>query len=408
MDSLLPAFTKTVRFKLTLWYSGLMLVFGIAFIVSLNLAARFDRPVFEISGRLTVVSDGPGQALIIPREPLTLQEAEDSLYEQNLQSLRTWSLISIIGLAVASGIGGYMLSGMLLRPVRDITEVASAISATNLSRRINHQGPDDELKTLADTFDSMIGRLERSFAEQRLFVQDASHELRTPLAAIRTNIEVLEMDPEATNEEYRELLDTVKVQTERLARLSDDLMLLSTSEGEVPELEPVGLAAITREVLSQLQHSADIRKVSLRADTDAGIEAMADPDLLYRCVFNLVDNAVKYSGEGAGVTITSRQDGAMAVVEVADNGAGIPSDQLGAIFDRFYRVDRGRSRREGGSGLGLAIVKELVTSMGGSVHVASTLGAGTTFTLRLPAVPESSGTRDTAPERNLRTARASG
>jgi signal transduction histidine kinase len=378
-----PAFARTVRFKLTLWYCGLMLIFGVAFVVSLNLAARLDRPVFEISG-VEVIGQSPGGVALVGRD-LRVKQAEDSFYRENVQQLQTWSLISIVGLAIASGIGGYMLSGMLLRPVRDITDVASKISATNLSRRINHQGPDDELKTLADTFDRMITRLERSFQQQRLFVQDASHELRTPLAAIRTNIDVLEMDPDASLEDYRDLLETVKAQTARLARLSEDLMLLTTSEGEQPELEPVVFQPLVREVVAQLEQSAGQRDVRLAVDVPAGVEVLANADLLFRCVFNLVDNAVKYSGAGSTVTVSARRDHAMTVLHVSDNGGGIAPEHLNRLFDRFYRVDRSRARREGGSGLGLAIVKELVQSMGGDVAVASQVGQGTTFTIRLAA-----------------------
>ena len=153
-----------------MWYSGLLLVFAVAFVVALNLAMRYDRTVLEVKdARYELVREGPGQALAL-RPILTLQEAEDTLFAENLQKLRFWSLISVFGLAMASGVGGYLLSGMLLRPVRDITEAAAEVGASNLGRRINHQGPDDELKTLADTFDCMIERLERSFAQQRLFV----------------------------------------------------------------------------------------------------------------------------------------------------------------------------------------------------------------------------------------------
>ncbi|MGD9932931.1 MAG: sensor histidine kinase [Dehalococcoidia bacterium] len=384
---MLPPFTRTVRFKLTLWYSGLLLVFGVAFVVALNLAVRFDRPVLEVKdARYELVREGPGQALAL-RPILTLQEAEDTLFAENLQKLRFWSLLSVVGLAMASGVGGYLLSGMLLRPVRDITEAAAEVGASNLGRRINHQGPDDELKTLADTFDSMIERLEHSFAQQRLFVQDASHELRTPLAAIRTNIEVLEMDPEASPEEYRELLDTVKAQTERLTRLSDDLLLLTTSEGETPEMEPVATGMVVREVLSQLEPLASQRGVSLVQEGDVHAEAMASADLLYRCVQNLVENAIKYAGEETHIRVQTRRTGAYTEVIVADDGVGVPPEALPHLFDRFYRVDRGRSRREGGTGLGLSIVRELVSCMGGTVKVASELGEGTTFTIQL-AAPE--------------------
>src|SRR3970040_53255 len=173
----LPAFARTVRFRLSVWYSSLLLVFGIAFVLALNVAVRLDEP--DALARITCeegiqwepVRSGPGQAITGFTPVLTpmgvIQQAESEWYSQNLDRLRSWSIIAVVCLAVASGVGGYVLSGMMLRPVRDITDVASAISATNLSKRINHQGPDDELKALADTVDSMIARLETSFHAHR-------------------------------------------------------------------------------------------------------------------------------------------------------------------------------------------------------------------------------------------------
>ncbi|GIW12746.1 MAG: hypothetical protein KatS3mg062_0185 [Tepidiforma sp.] len=387
-----PPFFRSIRFRLTVWYSSLLLVFGVAFVVALNLAVRLDQPpVFELSRYndivYTPVRTGPAQAIVVPIETETysLREVEDGIYSRSLDRLQYWSLVSVVGLAIASGIGGYILSGMLLRPVRDITQAASEISATNLSRRINYQGPRDELWALADTFDSMIGRLEASFERQRQFVQDASHELRTPLAAIRTNIEVTEMDPDATLEEYRELVATIKSQTERLTRLSEDLLLLTNDDGARVEREPVDLGALTADVVSELQPLAAQRGVALRRHVAAPApEAQASPDLLFRCVLNLVDNAIKYSGEGATVTVRVLEAGERLRVEVEDNGPGIPPEALPHIFERFYRVDKGRSRREGGTGLGLAIVRELITAMGGQVGVRSEPGSGTTFWIDLP------------------------
>jgi len=388
----MPPFSRTVRFRLTVWYSSLLLVFGIAFVVALNLAARLDQPDAQL-GVSDIVwearRDGPGQAITVVPVSITLKDAEDRIYSDNLDRLRTWSLVAVVGLAVASGAGGYVLSGMMLRPVRDMTEVASEITATNLSRRINHQGPDDELKALADTFDSMIGRLEHSFEQQRQFVQNASHELRTPLAAIRMNIEVAELDPEVSTDEYRALLETVKTQTARLTRLSEDLLLLSADERESPAIEPIELDSVVREAVRQLAPLAHARDIALRVEDAPGAEANANGDYLYRCVFNLVDNAIKYSGPGSSVLIRARQTPGSAEISVADNGPGIEPAQIGQIFDRFYRVDRGRSRREGGVGLGLAIVKELVQGMGGTVDVESTPGAGATFTIRLPSAHDS-------------------
>ncbi len=417
----MPQFTKTVRFRLTVWYSSLLLVFGVAFVVALNIAVRLDQPdvVFSYDSVNEVewqpVRNGPGQAIsgftpvITPR--LILQRAEDQIYSDNLTRLRNWSLLAVVGLALASGVGGYVFSGMMLRPVRDITKVASEISASNLSRRINHQGPKDELWALAQTFDSMIDRIQTSFARQRQFVQDASHELRTPLAAIRTNIEVTEMDPDATPEEYRTLLETVKSQTERLTRLSEDLLFLSNEDGEKPEFEPVAVDAITREVVHQMGSLAASRHVTLEAVPVPGLEIDTNADLLYRSLSNLVDNAIKYAGEGSHVVIRPSLDATNIDFEVSDNGVGIPPENLDRLFDRFYRVDRGRSRREGGSGLGLAIVQELVRSLGGSVSVRSEVGTGTTFTVRVPRgeLPEEDTFERALPERAVsgQTARES-
>lgn len=391
----LPAFTRSIRFRLTVWYSSLLLVFGVAFVLALNIAVRLDQPGTIYEGvqyndiEWQPVRTGPGQAItgFVPRlrENVTLREAEDQIYSENIDRLRYLSLLSVVGLALASGVGGYVLSGMMLRPVRDITQAASEISATNLSRRINYEGPQDELWDLAQTFDSMIGRLEHSFERQRQFVQDASHELRTPLAAIRTNIEVTEMDPEATPDEYRDLLATIKTQTERLTRLSEDLLLLTNDDGASVEKEPVDLGDLAMEVLSQLGPLAAARHVSLVRSVAERVEVETSPDLIYRCVLNLVDNAIKYSGEGSRVTLSVRSTLDGGIVQVADDGVGIEPQDIGRIFDRFYRTDKGRSRREGGTGLGLSIVKELVESLGGTVGAESAPGKGTTFTISLPA-----------------------
>jgi signal transduction histidine kinase len=386
-----PPFTRTVRFRLTVWYSSLLLVFGIAFVVALNLAARLDRPdLFVVRGVrgndiiLQPLREVPGGAINGFPPGMTLEDAEQQIYSRNIERLRNWSLVAVVGLAAASGVGGYILSGMMLRPIRDITEVASEIGETNLSRRINHQGPDDELKALADTFDSMITRLEQSFDRQRQFVQDASHELRTPLAAIRTNIEVAEMDPDIGPDDYRTLLETVKTQTERLTRLSEDLLLLSTNEPGERETEAIGVGALYREVSRQLGPLASTRKVTLLTEAPDDLAVEAEGDLLYRCVFNLVDNAIKYSGEGSSVMMSGFRSNGAIDLTIRDNGPGIAPEDRERIFDRFTRLDKSRSRRQGGTGLGLAIVRELATTMRGSVDVESTPGQGSTFVLHLP------------------------
>ncbi len=405
----MPPVVRTIRFRLTVWYSTLLLILGLAFILFLNIAARVDEPddsaVMAVMGlnetewqSVGVNGDSEEAGGMDPMTPARLvEEAGNEFQAENLDRLRTWSIVAGFGLAFISGFGGFALSGVILRPMRDITQVASEISATNLSQRINHQGPDDELKALADTFDSMIDRIERGFEAQRRFVQDASHELRTPLAAIRTNIEVAEMAREGENDDERALLETVKGQTERLTRLSEDLLLLTAPQASLP-LEPVNPGELVTIAIEELEPLARRANVSLTANVRDSCEAIASMDMLYRCVLNLVDNAVKHSGEGATVAVDAACEGERVWIRVRDNGPGIPPEDVEHIFERFYRVDRSRVRGRGGSGLGLAIVRELMDSMGGSVEVSSTAGTGATFTLYLPhagapngATPHGSG-----------------
>jgi signal transduction histidine kinase len=388
-----PGLFRTVRFKLTVWYSSLLLVFGLAFVIALNVAVRLDSPdpFLEFEGypleRLELrILPAPGNAFEGAR-PMALgtlaEQAGAQASSDSQDRLRLWSLFALLGLALTSGVGGYSLSGMLLRPVRDITEVASEISASSLNRRIDHEGPDDELKALADTFDSMIERIQSGFESQRRFVQDAAHELRTPLAAIRTNIEVLELDGEASVEEHRELLETVMTQNARLARLSEDLLLLTTSDGEPLGLETVDATAVANQVSAELSPIAEQRGITVCVQSPEPLLVMGITDFLHRCVSNLVDNAIKYSEDGATVTTTVAQVDGLATISVSDNGPGIAPEDLGHVFDRFYRVDKGRSRRLGGAGLGLSIVKELAEAMKGSVTVDSRSGVGSSFTLKL-------------------------
>ena len=391
----MPPVVRTIRFRLTVWYSTLLLILGLAFILFLNIAARVDEPDDSAVMAVMGLNETEWQSVGVNgdseeaggMDPMTLarlvEEAGNEFQAENLDRLRTWSIVAGFGLAFISGFGGFALSGVILRPMRDITQVASEISATNLSQRINHQGPDDELKALADTFDSMIDRIERGFEAQRRFVQDASHELRTPLAAIRTNIEVAEMAREGENDDERALLETVKGQTERLTRLSEDLLLLTAPQASLP-LEPVNPGELVTIAIEELEPLARRANVSLTANVRDSCEAIASMDMLYRCVLNLVDNAVKHSGEGATVAVDAACEGERVWIRVRDNGPGIPPEDVEHIFERFYRVDRSRVRGRGGSGLGLAIVRELMDSMGGSVEVSSTAGTGATFTLYLP------------------------
>lgn len=369
----IPAFAKTIRFKLTTWYVGLLLLFIIMFIVGLNIT---------MSNTVSAVQKAKDP---VAGKPLTQVEIVHLVKSENLELLRNYSLIGIASLLILAAGGSYLLSGKMLKPVDHVTSLAARISSTNLKERINRQGPDDEVKRLADTFDDMLERLEGAFESQKQFIQDASHELRTPIAIAQANIEVAEMEGKATARDYRRLMEVLKMSLERLSRLSDNLLLLSNGEQSHIMQTVVDIRPLLEEVVAEAGVRAAAAEVKLELEPlPADIRTSGDAFRLKQAVINLVDNAIKYNRPGGDVRVSCRADETHVVVRVQDSGIGIPHGDQQRIFDRFYRVDKSRSRAQGGSGLGLAIVKKIVEDHGGSMAVESTPDTGSTFTVALP------------------------
>lgn len=298
-------------------------------------------------------------------------------YRRELAELTSvlWTILPA-GLAVAT-IGGYWLAGRALSPVSRMTEAAQRISAANLGERIETSGRIDELGRLAETLNAMLDRIDQSFRSVRQFTADAAHELKTPLATIRTEAEVA-LAGSRSPESILETFESIVEEADRLARLSDRLLILSRGDaGTAIQRGPVPLDEVLRE--SAASHSRGLPIAGLDALPKITVEG--DRPLL-RVVFdNLLDNAEQ---AGGSTFLEARIEGGSAIVEVADTGAGIPAEALPRIFDRFYRVDPSRSRRTGGNGLGLSIVKAVIERHGGVVEVRSTPGVGTTFRVVLP------------------------
>jgi signal transduction histidine kinase len=369
----IPVFAKTIRFRLTAWYVGLLLLFIIIFIVGLNITmshtvSAIQRAEEPVAGR-----------------PLTQLEIVHLVRSENLELLRNYSLIGIASLLILAAGGSYLLSGRMLKPVDQVASLAARISSTNLKERINRQGPADEVKRLADTFDDMLERLESAFESQKQFIQDASHELRTPIAIAQANIEVAEMEGKATAMDYRRLMDVLKMSLERMNRLSDNLLLLSNGEQTQIKQTVVDIPPLLDEVVVEAGARAAAADVKLELElTPDDIRTLGDAFRLKQAIINLVDNAIKYNRPGGSVRVTAEADESRLVIRVQDSGIGIPHVDQQRIFDRFYRVDKSRSRAQGGSGLGLAIVKKIVEDHGGTISVESTPGEGSTFTIGLP------------------------
>ncbi|HEV2583502.1 MAG TPA: ATP-binding protein [Ktedonobacteraceae bacterium] len=314
-----------------------------------------------------------------------------------LLELRTISLIGFGLVALVTGVGAYWLAGYSLRPVQRVSEAARRISASTLNTRLALDGPNDEIKELADTFDAMLERLQLTFDSQGRFMGDVAHELRTPLASLRTNLEVVSSDPQATLEDYREMSAAQERALTRLERLVADLLILARSE-QPPVRASVALGPLLEEVCSDLQCAAASHRITLELQSDLDVMVRGDSTLLARVFSNLVENGIHYNHPGGKVTLSLDQKQSLAIVLIVDTGIGIPAEQQTRIFERFYRADSSHTCHQGGVGLGLSIVAAITQQHGGQAQVESAPGEGSIFTIVLPiestptASPASSAT----------------
>lgn len=349
----------------------------------------------------------------------SLHTLDDTM--SRVRSLLSGGILLAIALAMVMGL---VLADRALRPVSQIVQAAQRIvTAQDLSQRIALQGPRDEISMLAETFNAMLSRLEAAFRSQQQFVADSSHELRTPLTVIRGNVELLRRHEFPAHQ--AECLDAIQREALRMGAIVDDLLLLAQLEAPRPiKQQLVDLDAVVTEVYRTMQPLATEHRLTLGQVEP--LRVRGDSDQLKRLLINLVDNALRHTPTGTEVTIQclaqawhgvkhglpiasgsgseeSEQvipkpasEGApsariYATISVADTGPGIAPEHLPHLFERFYRVDKSRSRKVGGTGLGLAIVKGIAEAHGGWVTVASRQGQGTTFTVWLPPAPDEAG-----------------
>ena len=327
------------------------------------------------------------QAVTLPTgEPAWLQTGRSlAATEAALSRLRRALLLGLPLMLVLAAAGGLFLAGRALAPIDHMATAAERITGSDLSGRMGPQA-SEELERLGAAFDRMLERLEQAFRQERRFVSDVSHELRTPLTALRGRIEVTLTRPRS-RPEYEETLRSLETEVERLTRLSEDLLLLARLDrGAItPRRERVDLTGLLATVAGQVRPLAEARAQLLAEHVEPGLALIGDPDQLIRLFFNLLDNAVKFTGDGGRIGITGRRDAAAVAVEVSDSGAGIAPEHVDKVFDRFYRAEESRARATGGHGLGLAIAGEIARAHGGTLSVTSRPGHGSTFAVTLPA-----------------------
>ncbi|MDQ3752844.1 MAG: HAMP domain-containing histidine kinase, partial [Actinomycetota bacterium] len=350
-----------MRFRITILYSTVLFALAAALVAALYLALLSTLRNEPSFARITDFSaDINGDGVSQPSERLlitNLRGFERAANGNTVENMREYALSALGVLFLVSFGVGWVISGRVLSPIGRITDVADHIQATDLSQRIELQGPEDELKRLADTFDGMLARLDAAFQVQSRFIADASHELRNPLAVIRTNVDVVLSDPDATVDDWRQTAFVVRRATERMSRLVDDLFALARLDSPNMRSDKLDLSAIAAEVAGDFGAVASGKNVTIDKKLGMPLEVAGDGDALKRAVANLLDNALKSAPPGSSVEAAAGDVDGWAWVALRDHGEGISFEDQGKIFDRFWRKDRSRSRLSGGSGLGLSIVR---------------------------------------------------
>jgi signal transduction histidine kinase len=378
---------QTVRFRLTLIYGGLFLACGIALVgmTYFLVASNTKGFVWEMpgGGKVGLIrSEGeppPGEGpsvqfqrtirslppeVIDELANLSKQDTIAAVEQQQQKQLNTLLTMSALALALMTAVAmgaGWIVAGRVLRPLRAMTSTVQRISASRLHDRLAMKGPNDELKTLGDTFDALLARLESSFEAQRRFVANASHELRTPLARQRAVAQVALADPEASVTSLRDAHERVLASGADQGRLIDALLVLARGQAGPARLETFDLAALAREVVQGRQSLAEKR--SLHVESRLRPAAMAgDKRLVSQLIANLVENAIRHNVEGGWLEIyTGAQDG-RAVLVVSNGGAVIPPEEVERLFEPFHRLGTDRTNRAEGHGLGLSIVQAIATN----------------------------------------------
>ncbi|MFF3560480.1 sensor histidine kinase [Streptomyces sp. NPDC002574] len=386
-----PLFRPTIRIRLTLLYGGMFLIAGVVLLwIIYLLAAQALHDGNELPFRLLsghVATTTPSCQL--PSSGTT-DEFTDAINacmqdrrEVALDTLLRRSLFALVGLAVLAFAFGYLLAGRVLYPLGRITRTAQAVVSSDLKRRIHLDGPDDELKELADTFDEMLERLERSFDAQRRFVSNASHELRTPLAINRTLLEV-QLSDTAAGPEVQQLGKTLLATNTRSEQLVEGLLLLARSDNEIVDRKPVDVAEAASQALEQTRSEADAKGVALRSDLHEAV-VQGNGVLLERIALNLVQNAVRYNvPENGWVEATTGLEPGLAVLTVTNTGPVVPAYEIDNLFEPFRRLRTERTGSDKGVGLGLSIARSVARAHGGTISAVPREGGGLVMRVAIP------------------------
>ena len=379
-------FHTSLQLKLTLLLSLLMIVSCVLmyFFISHSAVSGMD----GLQNYMIKVDPQDGDS------PITFNVDPKALFPQFEQEIQETkedflfrSVIATTIIILLSSVCTYFLTKKTLTPLQKLTSEVSQIQAQNLSTQLAVPNSKDEIAQLTSSFNEMLTRLDNAFSTQKQFSANAAHELRTPLAVLQTNLEVFEKKQEPEMVEYKQLFTMIKEQTARLSQLVGTLLDM-TNLKSVPRTDQVALEELVDEVFCDLDPVAEKAGISIHFDDSSSQDSHTDVTgsyvLLYRAVYNLVENAIKYNRPNGSVTVSVKEKNSQVMILVKDTGIGISPENQKKIFDPFFRVDKSRSRAMGGAGLGLALVDSIAREHGGSVKVLESNEKGSIIALMLP------------------------
>ena len=379
-------FHTSLQLKLTLLLSLLMIVSCVLmyFFISHSAVSGMD----GLQNYMIKVDPQDGDS------PITFNVDPKALFPQFEQEIQETkedfllrSVIATTIIILLSSVCTYFLTKKTLTPLQKLTSEVSQIQAQNLSTQLAVPDSKDEIAQLTSSFNEMLTRLDNAFSTQKQFSANAAHELRTPLAVLQTNLEVFEKKQEPEMVEYQQLFTMIREQTTRLSQLVGTLLDM-TNLKSVPRTDQVALEELVDEVFCDLDPVAEKAGISIHFDDSSSQDSHTDVTgsyvLLYRAVYNLVENAIKYNRPNGSVTVSVKEKNSQVMILVKDTGIGISPENQKKIFDPFFRVDKSRSRAMGGAGLGLALVDSIAREHGGSVKVLESNEKGSIIALMLP------------------------
>ena len=375
-------FHLSLRWKLTLMTAFMVITacLAISFFISRSAILYMDEIGNSAIAILpnTNISTGSSNEIQVDLNPKAI--LSDTVKNTQLEFwIKSLSITLVITLVFSLLM--YFIVGFTLRPLGELTSQIEDIQTKNLNEPILSRSKSTEIERLTLAFNRLLKRLEETFTAQRQFSANAAHELRTPLAVMRTKFEVFDKNNTPNVEDYKETISMAKTQTDRLSHVID-ILLEMTELQSAPKGDKISLAEITEEVICDLVSIAEKKNITL-VQSEGESRLIGSDTLIYRAIYNLVENAIKYNKDYGNVTVSISEDRDFAKAIISDTGSGIDKDDWDKIFEPFFRVDKSRSRAMGGAGLGLALVKEIAARHGGGVRIVESSEKGSKIELSL-------------------------